>query len=106
MGWAMLHNKFDVYLPQVYYSGPNGDGPGDTMENINRSKRQIASEGMVKPYVMVMTCHGKGANPANRREFINWSLENTGSVVTWRYPIQNSEVRDVFHSIPRDAPEG
>lgn len=101
--WTLLNSKFDVFLPQIYYSGPNGDGQGDTARILNRAINSINDKGMTKPFVPTVNSWGSDANAANRRQYIDRSLTDYGSVVTWRFPIANSEVRDVFAEFPRDA---
>lgn len=104
--WNLLDDLFDLYMPAIFYSGPNGDGPGDTERIMDRTANSIASHNMVKPYVPLMNVWGSDANANNRRQFITRSLAEHGSVASWRMPVRNSEVRDVFTEFPRDAPEG
>jgi hypothetical protein len=110
VNYELLNEHFDLHLPQIYFSGEDGDDPDDVDRILTRAfngfKRM--SEGWstpLKQLVPTVNAHGPNADPANRRTYADRALAKTGAMSWWRYPIENPDVVTMLEDMDRDAPE-
>jgi len=102
--YPLWNSLCDLVLPQMYFSG---DGIRQSLENVdkifNRCFNDFADNNLNKPIVPLNNAYGANADPEVRDKFFRKALDEKGAISVWRYPIENTAVRDVLHAIPRDA---
>ncbi len=106
MNYPLLDDHFDLFLGQIYTDTPAENTIPGITESMNRAANQYEQAGLTLPYIPVMSGYRSVANAPTKRYFAERALANRGAVSFWKYATTiNSEVRDVFASIPRDAPD-
>ena len=105
MNYPLLDDHFDLFLAQIYTDTPAENTIDGMRESMNRAANHYDNAGLTLPYIPTMSAYGSGADAPTRRYFAERALQYRGAVSFWKYATSiNSEVRDVFASIPRDLP--